>query len=276
MRARDGATHHLRDPGVTHLRFEARRTETGLLHRRGGFFHRGSETRDFGEMGVGAFDAQHPKGLHGRRARGKSVGRETGFHRRQRGLHRLGQRETTRGRGERGRRQQRLLERLDAFAAFGHRGHDRHTQLVNELRHVDLNTFRLGDVELIEGNDHRHAQFEHLSRQEEIALEVHGVDDHEHDLWCPAVRIAALEHVERDLLIGRAGRQRVTAWQIEDDDATSVRALERAFDTIDGDAGEVADTLPESGQRIEERRLAGIRVADDGNPQLRRGWQAER
>ena len=49
--------------------------------------------------------------------------------------------------------------------------------------------------------------------------------------------------------------------------AQKVVHLEAAFDALDRDTGEVTDALPQSGHRVEERGLAGVRVADDGNAQ---------
>ena len=79
--------------------------------------------------------------------------------------------------------------------------------------------------------------------------------------------VALEEDLEGDLLVGGAGGEGIRAGEIEDRDTAAVAEGERALDTLDGDAGEVPDALPESGERVEEGGLAGVRIADDGDAQ---------
>jgi hypothetical protein len=76
------------------------------------------------------------------------------------------------------------------------------------------------------------------------------------------------QHFERDAFVRRTRRERIAAREIEDRDARAIGSTKGTFDTLDGDACEVSDALPESGQRIEECRFSGVGVADNGNTQL--------
>jgi hypothetical protein len=89
------------------------------------------------------------------------------------------------------------------------------------------------------------------------------VDNDDDDFRERHVGGATQQHVERNRLVGRVGREAVAAGQIEDGHATSVRPPIGAFDTLDRHAREIGDALTHAGQRIEERRLAGVRVADE-------------
>ncbi len=163
--------------------------------------------------------------------------------------------------------EQRAFQRLEAFAALGDRRNHRHAKFVNQFRDVNANAFRFGHVELIERDDHGDAQLDDLTREEQVAFEMHGVDHDEDDVGLPVRRVLAHEHFECDLLVGRTGGQRVAAGKIEQGNPPAVIDAERSFDALYGHARKIADTLPKSGERVEERRLAGVRITDDGDAQ---------
>lgn len=125
----------------------------------------------------------------------------------------------------------------------------------------------LRHIELIERDHHRDAELTHLAREEQVALEMAGIDHDQHHMRTPVLAIAVEEHFECDLFVGRAGRERIRAREIEHGDATTVVHAERAFDALHSDTREVADALAQARERVEQRRLACIGVADDGNAQ---------
>ena len=75
-----------------------------------------------------------------------------------------------------------------------------------------------------------------------------------------AVGLAEQQEVARDLFVLRRREQRVGARQVDELVADLVE-LEAAFGARDRLAGPVAGVLLEAGQRVEQRRLAGVRVA---------------
>jgi len=138
---------------------------------------------------------------------------------------------------------------------------------VDQLGDVDGDPLRLGDVDLIERDDDGEAELTDLTREEEVAIEVDRIDDDEDDVGIPVGGVALEQDFEGDLFVGGADGEGIRAGEIEDRDTAAVAEGESALDTLDGDAGEVPDALPKSGERVEEGGLAGVRIADDGDAQ---------
>ena len=63
-----------------------------------------------------------------------------------------------------------------------HQPHNRATERLLQRLQIHLNFVVLGNVEHIDGNDHRHAHFDELSRQIKVALQVGGINDVDHRL----------------------------------------------------------------------------------------------
>ena len=72
-----------------------------------------------------------------------------------------------------------------------------------------------GQIDHVERDDGRQAEREHLAHQKQIALEVAGVDDREHDVGRAVVVAAAEQHIDGDHFVGRARREAVGARQID-------------------------------------------------------------
>ena len=138
---------------------------------------------------------------------------------------------------------------------------------MDQLGDVNPQSFGLGHVELIERNHDGYAELDDLAGQKEVAFEVRRIDHHQHDIGAPAVGVAAQEDFQRDLLVGRPGGQGIAARKVQYGHTAAVRALEAPFHPLDRDARKVADALTQPGEGIEERGLAGVGIADDGNPQ---------
>ena len=105
------------------------------------------------------------------------------------------------------------------------------------------------------------AEFGELRRQIKIALEIGAVDDVEND-----VRPLVGEIIPRDDLLRRVGRERVDAGQVRDGHALVL--FEVSFLFLDGNARPVADELVRAGQRVEQRRFAGIGVAGECDSEI--------
>jgi hypothetical protein len=268
---RHGALHHAADPPVPRLGFlpfrdEAHVAQRARARRRGGEGGRAPWARCASRVLTpsrrSASMRRVPTG-RGRSARaasraGRARPRSSGA-----------QGEAPRRRRQRRRDEHRLLERVDPLAARRDGGHDRDTHLVDQRGHVDrrspcpaaasnwLSAMTTGNAELAD-----------LAREEQVPLEMRRIDDDEHDLRPPVLAWSRPSSTSSAIcLVGRAGGERVAAGEVEHRDAAPVGHAVRPFDALDGDAGEVADALPESGQRVEEGRLPGVRIADDGNAQ---------
>jgi hypothetical protein len=76
------------------------------------------------------------------------------------------------------------------------------------------------------------------------------------------------EHeVAGDLLVRAAAAQRIGAGQVDDGDLAPQGGDEKTFLALDGDARIVRDFLPAAGQGIEQRGLAAVGRADQGEMQ---------
>jgi hypothetical protein len=147
------------------------------------------------------------------------------------------------------------------------RRHDGHVQGCRQGGGIDAPAAPLGDVHHVERQDDRTAELPDLERQPEVQAQVGRVGHAHDDVGGGLVREPAEHDVARDLLVGAVRPQRIGARQIDHIDDAAARASEAAGLALDGDAGVVGDLLPAAGQRVEDRGLAAIRVADQGDAQ---------
>ena len=131
-------------------------------------------------------------------------------------------------------------------------------KLTGQLGEVDLVAVLADDVHHVHGHDHRNAQLGQLRGQVQVALQVGAVDQVQDD-----VRTLADQVVTGDDLLQRIGRQRINTGKVGHDGV--VMLLETALLLLDGDARPVADKLVGAGERVEQRRLAAVRVARQRN-----------
>ena len=161
------------------------------------------------------------------------------------------------GRGSRlllGRIDGRLDKFVHALALERGRLDHRAAQALRELRHVDLVAVFAHEIHHVERHDHRKAQVEDLRRQVKVALEVRGVHEVDHDVGTALQKV-----VTRHDLLGRVRRERVDARQVRDDHVLVARVL--ALLLFHGHARPVAHVLVGTGQVVEHRGLAAVRVA---------------
>ena len=97
--------------------------------------------------------------------------------------------------------------------------------------------------------------------------QIGGIGDAEHEIGQRLAGGAAEHDVAGDLLVGAAAAQRIGAGQVDQRHLASARRDERAFLALHRDARIVRDLLPAAGQRIEQRGLAAVRRADQGEMQ---------
>ena len=116
------------------------------------------------------------------------------------------------------------------------------------------------------------AELKELERVEEVALEVHHIDDDDERLRRLAPRRTVGENPVADRLFWRVRVQRVGARQVEQFNAGRARWEEREVVPeaplgLGGDARVVARLFTPVGERVEEGRLARVGVAGDRDAQ---------
>ena len=168
-----------------------------------------------------------------------------------------------------------VLELADARGAGGDDAHDGAAEGLLKLVEADFDLVLLRDVEHVDDDEHRHAHLDELCGEVEVALEVGGVDDVD-----DAFRLAREDVVASDaLILARCGGRRdgVDAGKVGDLDFLAAPGVGARL-LLDGHAGPVAHVLLGARERIEERRLAAVRIADNADGFFRHdvrlnGWK---
>ena len=131
-------------------------------------------------------------------------------------------------------------------------------ELTGQFGNIDLVAVFLDDVHHVDRNDHRNPQLRKLCGKVQVAFKIRTVDDVQN-----CVRPLVDEVVSCDDLLKRIRGQRVNAGQVHDDHILVL--FQASLLLLDRDARPVADKLVRSGERIEQRRLAGVRIACERN-----------
>ena len=153
----------------------------------------------------------------------------------------------------------RLQEFGQPFARAGHGRHDREAQTLRQALDIDGHALLGGLIHHVQGQHHGNAEFQKLDGQVEVALQrarIEHVDDH----VGPFLR----QHMPGDRLLLRVGGQGIRPRQVDEAHTPAGRHLDEAFLLLHGNAGIVAHMLVRTGQRVEGRRLARIRIAREG------------
>jgi hypothetical protein len=156
-----------------------------------------------------------------------------------------------------------------AAPPHGDRRHDWNAELSREAVEVDLEPAMAGDVEHVEREDHRPADALQLEREAQRQPEIGRVGDTDEQrrnfLACESPQ----HDVPGDDFVEAAGTQRIGPRQIDQPDRQAGRCYRQALLALDGDTGVVRDLLTAAGQRIEQRGLAAVGIADERNPRRR-------
>ena len=179
-------------------------------------------------------------------------------------LHGLGDRRT-RGRGEHVV-DRALSNSVDARACGRRRsGPPARRALASSALGSSFSPSRSGEVDHVERDDGRQPERDQLEREAEVIVEVRGIDHDDHRIGPPLARLLADQHVARHRFVGAGGVEAVGAGQIDQFDRAAVGERQPPRLPLDRDPGIIADLLPRAGQRVEQRALAGIGVADQRN-----------
>ena len=98
-----------------------------------------------------------------------------------------------------------------------------------------------------------------------MIVEIGGIDDHDQRVGQALAVLRAGDDIARDAFVGGGGLQAVRAGQVDQFDRPPVVEHQPPDLPLDRDAGIIADLLARTGQRIEQRALAGIGIADQRN-----------
>ena len=160
--------------------------------------------------------------------------------------------------GARDLRDRREQLRDALVAARGHRD-DGDAELAGQVAGVDREPVATRLVDEVERDHDPSGDLADLQHQRQVALQARRVHDHDDD-----VRLPEEQRVAGDVLVGAGGQQRVGAGQV-DDPVAGTAVGEAALGARHRLARPVADVLAQTGQRVEDGALAGVRVARQGD-----------
>ena len=143
-------------------------------------------------------------------------------------------------------------------------GHHVDSEQVGKLRNVDRFALQLEKVHHRESHHDVKIALRQLAEEVKVSFQVPSVEHADEQVRLSTFVSHAIEHLDRDLLVLRDRVQAIEPGNVDDLDPLP-KEVELARDSLDRDAGVVADLLMRAGERVEERRLAGVRVADNGD-----------
>ena len=103
------------------------------------------------------------------------------------------------------------------------------------------------------------------SAEAQVVVEVRCIDDDHQRVGLALALLLAEQDVARDRFVGAGRLEAVGAGQIDHLDRPAVGQRQPARMALDRHAGIIADFLAGAGQRVEQRALAGIGAAGDGD-----------
>ena len=157
-----------------------------------------------------------------------------------------------------------LPQTVQPLTLHGLDGHDGDDEPLLKRGNVDAEALLFCDVEHGQRNDGGPAEVQNLRDQIEVAVEVAGVRDGQHAAGLDRPLPVAEEDGDGDHLVGRARGQRIGAGQIDGQEFPPI-VQKRAQRGFDRHSGIIPRVLAQPGQGVEERSLAGVGVADDGD-----------
>ena len=114
------------------------------------------------------------------------------------------------------------------------------------------------------------AQRDDAARQYQMAMQVGGIQNHDDRVRAWRARHLSAQDIDRYLFIFGLGSQTINAGQIDQRHLMAFEVAHVSGMVFDGDAGEIADFLTQTGEPVEEGGLAGIGRADDRHRAIRR------
>ena len=156
----------------------------------------------------------------------------------------------------------RLRRLHDAVALERRHFNDLAAEFLRKLIEIDFIAVFTDNVHHVDCHNNRNTDLNELCGQIEIAFEIRTVHNIQNDIGAFADQI-----IPRDDLLERIGRKRIDARQVGHDDAVMLAELSFLF--LDRHACPVSDILIGTGQRIEQRGFAAVRITGKRNPDIR-------
>ncbi len=113
------------------------------------------------------------------------------------------------------------------------------------------------------------SELDQLQRKAKVVVEVRGVENDHQRIGLTLALLLAEQHVAGDRLVRAGGVEAIGAWEVDELDRPSVGQRQPPGMALDGHTGVVADLLARAGKRVEQRALAGIGAAGDGDERER-------
>ena len=160
-----------------------------------------------------------------------------------------------------------------AGAVAGDNRQHRHAEGIGELLFINALAVGFRHVHHVQRDERGMAQLDDLGGVIKIPLEIRGVHDHHNQTGWRQFGQAVEQHVARNLLVQRIGAETVCARQIEHADIDARWCAKQfAFLAFDGDAGVIPDLGAQTGKRVEQGRLAAIRIARQDDKGATSDW----
>ncbi len=155
------------------------------------------------------------------------------------------------------RRSEDVEQVARALLAAADRLDTRHAETFLELLRIDAHATALRVILHVEVDEKRDALFEELHRQIQVALDVRAVNDIDDE-----VELRVHEVIDDNLFLRAARVDAVRAREVDDGNRAILVARVSDF-LVDRDAGPVANLLASACEFVENRGLAGIRIAGE-------------
>jgi hypothetical protein len=178
-----------------------------------------------------------------------------------------GERDRIRRRGFRHVAVDTLDQRLRTAPLHGHGLHHRHAKAPLQFVDVDHDAAPFGGVHHVQRQHHRAAQLAHFQHEAQVQAQVRGIGDADDEVGRSLARIASQADIAGDGFVRAGGGETVGAREIKQLEAAARRRHEAAFLALHGNAGVIGHLLPATGELVEQRGFAAVRVADQGNAQ---------
>ena len=144
-------------------------------------------------------------------------------------------------------------------------GNDRYADRLRQGLRVDLDPAALGQVDHVERYYAWQPEPLDGQHQAQVAPQVGGIDDADHQIRALLAGGPAVQHLACDALVRRSRVQAVGSGQVEHTKRLAVGRAQLTLLAFDRDAGVVGHFLAASSEQVEQRGLAAVRVADQGD-----------
>ena len=142
---------------------------------------------------------------------------------------------------------------------------NRRPQLTRQRKHIHMAALLAQLVGHVQQHQRGRAQRNNARRQHQVAVQIGGIQNQDDGVRTRCAGHLSGQHIDRDFLVFGLGRETVNARQVDERDLVPLGIAHVAGVMFDGNAGKIADLLAQTGEAVEQRGLAGIGRANDGD-----------